>query len=283
MNRIHLLALVVLLGGCASKSTVNNPKAESIVSKMWRLTFDRRLEQNDLAAPILNVDFGSETLPFLVNTASTTHVIDTWAAKATKLPIKNAIIHAPFEINDEVQANANFYVSTLNSRFEENGVAGHLSPQLLTQGKAIAIDFLNSKLYRGEFSELVKLNYGLVVTGAAGRVCPNQGPAEASLYVLQVKIDGQPLNLLVDSSAEDTTISAAHPVTKKLAKDGKTNFSKLHKGTVSVGGKTVERLIDVKEFTDLPCNVDGVLGMDVLKLCTLIFSKQELALNCIND
>lgn len=283
MKHILFVTAALLLNGCASKSTTskeNNPAINQVVTstpKMWRLTFDKRLEQNDFAAPILNLVFGSETLPFLVNTSSTSHSIDQWAADALKLTPANNIISTDFKIYSQALPLANFQVTKMNPRYEENGVAGFISPQLLITENAIALDFLNSKVFQDKFDNLVG-QYN--VKDSKIDACLKQGPEGASLYIVPVKINGSDLNMLVDSSAEDTTIKQSHPLAKSLLKDGNGKLFKLHKVKVSITGKTVTRLIDIKELPSLPCKADGLLGMDVLKLCVLIMDKNQLAVNC---
>lgn len=285
MKHILLLALVVLFGGCASSAKKTGPLLDMEASpNMWRLTFDKRLEQNDFAAPILNVDFSNDTLPFLINTSSPTHTMDTWAAASVKLSEKSPdVIKTALRIDGETLEPANIYVSKMNSRYEQNGVAGSLSPQLLLKSKAIALDFLNSKLYRGEFADLAKQHMANPVTTETGSVCRDQGPEKASLYILRVKVNGESINMLVDSSAEDTTLATSHPLAEKLRKHGKASYSKLYKATVMIDGKTISRHLDIKNFSELPCKAEGLLGMDVLKLCNIVISNTELAINCRNN
>jgi len=287
MKHILLLVLGLILGGCASDGSTKPHASAKVVNPnattVWRLTFDKRLEQNDFAAPIVNVDFGDETLPFLVDTAATSHVIDQWAAKLTGLPVENDRLTTAFEIDDDKMPAAGFTVAKLNSRYEDSGVAGSLSPQLLMGDKAIALDFLNSKFHRGDFDALMADRNAEVVTAETGKICPEQGPAKTNLYVLTVKIDNIPLKLLVDSNAEETAVIAGHAAAMKLSKEGKSNFSRLHKGKVTVGGKTVTRMVDILDMPNLPCGVEGVLGMDVLKLCTLVIDQKRMGLRCNND
>lgn len=277
MNHILFLVLTLILSGCASKSKVMEEPVASKSSRFWRLTFDKRLELNDFAAPILNLDFGNETLPFLVNTASTFHSIDTWAAEVLNFKSNQNVIQTSFKIYSYPFAKANFHIKKMNSRYEENGVAGLVSPQLLMENDAIALDFLNSKVYRGKYDELIN-KYNVVEQ--IGNACTNQGQEKASLYIVPVKINESVLNLLVDSSAEDTTIKASLPFSKSLNQKLNGKIIKLHKIQLSIAGKKVTRLIDIKKLPELPCKADGLLGMDVLKLCILVLNKDKYALDC---
>ena len=283
MKHILFVTVALILNGCASKPTApkeNNPTVNQVAattSKMWRLTFDKRLEQNDFAAPILNLDFGSETLPFLVDTSSTSHSIDKWAADALQISSGDNVIQADFKIYAQEFPAANFQVTKMNPRYEANGVAGHISPQLLIGENAMAMDFLNSKMFHDTFEHLAQqFNVNENKTSA----CLKQNSKGTSLYILPVKINGSELNMLVDSSAEDTVIKLNHPLAKDLLKNRNGKLFKLHKVKISLAGKKVSRLIDIKELPSLPCKADGLLGMDVLKLCILIMDKNQLAINC---
>lgn len=281
MKHTLSILLAITLGGCASEPKKIEPKQEPTAT-VWRLTFDKRLEQNDFAAPILNVDFGAETFPFYVSTASASHTIDTWAAGLTKIQVANNLMKSHVEIDDDYIADLSFNVAKQNSRFEANGVAGWLVPQLLINSqRAVAVDFFNSKFYLGKFESLLKERGAVVVSETQGNVC--QGANQTPLYLLVVKIDDVPVTLLVDSVAEDTILSEGQPVAKKLSSSAKSKFTKFLNAKVNVGGKTVTRMVEIEPVTNLPCAAEGVIGMDVLKLCTLVLDQQRFGVNCITD
>lgn len=291
MKHILFLAALALIGaGCAqTPSAALSPTAAAAPKRLssprfWRLTFDRRLEQNDFAAPILNVDFGDDTLPFLVNTGVRGHIIDNWAAQEAKLPVDRGLAHLSFEISNDKRGPQDFRVQKLNTKYEQNGVAGSLSPQLLIEpDQAIALDFFNSKFYHGPFEVLMSQQHATLVSDGAPEVCASETPGEAPLYLLMVKVDDIPLRLLMDSSAEGVSVIANQPAAEKLNKEGAITFFKQRRGKVSIGGKTVTRLVTVLEKSALPCNAEGVVGMDTLKLCTIVLDQKRVGLNCLNN
>jgi hypothetical protein len=282
MTNTTIVALLVLLTSCAG---TNRP---------LNLTFDKRLEQQGIAAPVLVASVSGTKVLFIINTAASAPTLAPWVAenmaglkevtvqKDRHEKIKLELVRAPLRYDGVNYGEHDFYVSHLPSSYRALGIGGVLPPQLLAPvGQAVVIDFKKSEIRQGQFRELVLETSSTQLTGDTYKVC--QG--EVSLYATDVKVNGKDMRMLLDSSLERSLISDESTVGKQLlgtrkaapAPGKSVRFRGVH---FELAGGSHHLGASVRKLPSKVCGEDGRLGMDYLRRCMIFMEGQKFALDC---
>lgn len=266
--------------------------------------------------PVVHATISGHPTILLVDTGANVHVVAGWLARKLGLSMKKlggqgsdhvgrAIttwrVESPELALEEwgpVSASS-LIVTEIPEAIEKMGIGGILSPQKLgDEGDAVVVD-----LYRGELRaawwdeasrELASRGAPLVV-GPEDNACEEpDGSGSALSYVVPATIEGEKLALLVDTGAQRSDIFASSASGQRLSPRsvvdkepiytaaGKVSARRLRDAKVQAGGFSVVADVGlVQGKADSACPRDGVLAMDLLRACTLLFGRARVAGSCL--
>ena len=264
--------------------------------------------------PLVHGTIGGQPAWMLVDTGANSHVIASWLAKKAGLALKplgdvgtdhtgksvatfsvehpNVAIDAWGTLDD-----GPMLVTEIPEPIEKLGIGAFISPQWLgAKGEAIVIDFVAKELrsmpYADAIARVAARGKPLVPSG--GRICEDTGSAIKGLaFVIPGVIDGQPVDLLLDTGAHRTDLLTSAKAGQKLAPRSVPNAEQMYaasglvktrlvKGAqVKVGEWSITADVDlIPGSADPVCPRDGVVSMDVLKSCVLVLGKKEMTGRC---
>lgn len=268
--------------------------------------------------PIVRGSVGGVPTLFLVDTGANAHVVTRWLAKKAKLSLENhgdsstdhvgkpvatfRTSHPSFVIDGwGPLPNQETIVIDVPEGLEKLGIGAFLSPQKL-DASTIVLD-----LSRGELREGASLDEekGALAEWATFsrpelRSLPEPTPCKddtnpfgALSFVVPATLDDQRATLLVDTGAQRTDIFLGSNAGRALAAraeageslllaSGKIDTKVLRDTAVSVGN--VRARLDVGVLpgaSDTTCPREGVLAMDVLRRCVLVFGGGTFHGRCI--
>ena len=253
---------------------------------------------------------GVETL-ILVDTGANSHVIAGWLARKANLTLRQMgdtgtdhtgraieTRRAPHpqvaitgwgDLPDEPML-----VTDVPEAVSRLGIGAFLSPQqLATDDMPIILDFPHKEMRTGD-KTTVPSNVGAALTLDPVRAClDEESPVKGRAFVILGKVEGQSVELLLDTGAHHSDLLLSSKPGKALlpkseaskeqvyAASGKVTPRILRSAKVTVGA--VEGTFDVDlipgERDDF-CPRDGVLAMDVLQSCELILTPKNVKGQC---
>jgi len=123
----------------------------------------------------------------------------------------------------------------------------------------------------------------LIEPSTAGR-CEDDGPAGGLAFVVPARIGDERVGLLLDTGAQRSDLLGSSSAGKRLAAgsipaadplfaaSGRIAGRQLRGMDVRAGSVSITTTVNLVDGTaDASCPRDGVLGMDVLRGCTLVF------------
>lgn len=264
------------------------------------LRYDTALSAAGFPSPVLDVVVNGRRAVLLVDTGASVHTLAKWfvdAAKLTPQPTDHTVTGSTGAVTRvDVVANVEArlvdgrlvipqaIVADLPPLFEQHRIAGLLSPQLLAgAGEAVLFDLRRPRL---------SIRPDNTPPSGRDRVCVNGESAFRNrLYATAVTIAGTEASLLVDSGATRTTIrvdSTAGKALRGRAVEGGENRGVggavdrlLVASGVAVRRGSANAVMDVRLGTGQnACGADGLLGMDLLKGCSVLLGESSSALRC---
>jgi predicted aspartyl protease len=250
---------------------------------------------------------------FVLDTGAGTHTLAFWLAKKAGLNRRQTELKARDGAGRTLDVNLvhrvqvaipglgaftleDAIVAEFPPFFEEEGIGGALSPQLLApRGRAVVLDMPASRARledaAGAKRAARSLPQSLAANGIAG--CADlAAPLANFLFQVPVVVEGEDLLLTLDTGAGRTGIheaSAAGPKLKPRAvpRKGAASLGGVHEASsvqgVLVKAGTAEAMVEVDLVPagrSRTCRADGLLGMDVLKQCVLVVSRSDFAGGC---
>ncbi len=244
---------------------------------------------------------GIET-QLMVDTGANTHVITAWLARKAGLELRSAgdsgTDHAGRAIKPQRSERPNIRIETWGSlhdqpalvaevpdTLEKLGIGGFVSPQqLATEDRYIVLDLERAEMRTSTKDDLPKIQ-GRVLGRGQPRVCVDDStPLRSRSFVVKGSIETQDVDLLVDTGAPMSDLLASSVAGKAVlprtienkdevyAASGKVHPRLLKSAKLAIG--EVEAVVDINVMTggeDAFCPRDGVVAMDVLRHCVLIF------------
>lgn len=290
-----------------------SPSAAAHEGARFRLEASQGDHRPMRASPIVEGRLSGIPTLFVLDTGAGTHTLTSWLAKKaglkmqrTELKVRDAAgrsldLNMVHGVKVAISGLGAFtlqgaIVAEFPPFFEEEGIGGALSPQLLAPaGQAVVLDMLASRA-RLEDTAVAKraaraLPQSLAERGIQG--CADlAAPLANFLFQVPTVIDGDDLLLTLDTGAGRTGIheaSAAGPKLKPRAvpRQGAAAVGGAHEAS-SVQGVVVKAgMAEATLEVDLvpatsgrTCRADGRLGMDVLKRCVLVVSRSDFAGGC---
>jgi hypothetical protein len=298
---VTLLAVVVL-------PVVVSGNATRTIS----LDYDATLSRGDFPNPAARLTVNGRTAWFLFDTGAGIHTVASWFADAAGLEVDHSfgekvggvdatgrpyamggVYNSAGRLDDgsdltlEVAAVAEF-----PSDFEQFEIGGVVNPQLLAaEGQAAVLDLRVPELRLEPFDQAVERTGARAVPRDQLQVCGSPKDAIPNLlFALDVSAGGRTGRLLVDSGAgitklvRDSALVGDVPLApgghaSGLA--GKPQPFRLARGLEMRFGDfrvTVDaRVVDEGHGQ---CGPDGILGLDALRQCVMVFSDKDLAIAC---
>jgi hypothetical protein len=176
--------------------------------------------------------------------------------------------------------------------FDELGIGLILSPQRAVEdGQALRIDYRTGALTRivDPPMSIVPRPGHWPAPGRCGGPTDQSGP----FYLVDAKIDGEAVALTLDTGADATCVFGGAPIAQVLRSRYRTTADQAY----GAGGaiqmrRTPEILVHVGKVATLralpilpreahgACGQDGHLGLDVLRSCVIVISRDHASVEC---
>ena len=266
--------------------------------------------------PLVTGTIAGQPVLMLVDTGANSHVIAGWLARKLGLAMKKlgdvGTDHvgksiATFRVEKPELAIDDWgtlvrtpvLATDVPDVIEKLGIGAFISPQrLVEEGDAVVLDLVKGELRPALWDEA---HYELSASGSPlvlpdqGRACEeNEGPIKGLAYVLPATVDGQRVDLLVDTGAQHsdvfTTSAAGQRLTAQstvneepmYTASGKISARMLKGARVTAGSFSVVTDVDlIGGSADASCPRDGVLAMDVLRSCSLLLGRSKIYARCL--
>jgi predicted aspartyl protease len=328
--RIPVLALALTLIGaaCAPAGAPSEPKPRlatatpapgeprPVLKRKQRLEFDIRGRAFPL--PIVRGSVGGFPTLFLVDTGANSHVIAGWLARKLGLRMNKlgdigtdhvgkAI--AAFRIDRPKLALDDWgpiapgpvLAAEVPEAIEKLGIGGFISPQrLVEEGDSVVLDLAGGEIRSAWWDEAL---YSLSASGTTlvvadqGHACEeSEGTIKGLAFVVPATIQGNRVDLLVDTGAQHSDLFASSPAGQKLAAQsvpnhepmytasGKISARRIRGASIGSAALTITSDVDlIGGAADASCPRDGVLAMDVLRSCALLLGRKQVYARCLGD
>ncbi|MBK8173468.1 MAG: hypothetical protein IPK60_24465 [Sandaracinaceae bacterium] len=273
-------------GQAREPQTANDLPRESTSDA--RATLQYEVDGHSMPQPYVNAMVGTHATRFLIDTGSNTNVIARWFADEIQLPLTrapgNAAGQPPVMLIDHplidiegfgaVDLDSAIVVET-NAIFEELGIGGTLSPQLLvTNESAVRLDLQRDTLERIPRTGALNMEGtdGELLTRTPVGACDEmQRGIVLRTLLVRGTVGGSDVQLALDSGALQTVVRSQSAGTPHGADT-----------VVSIG--SVNRTLDVGAIEHEAagrCTWDGLVGRDFLSNCVLVFDLDRVAGKCL--
>jgi predicted aspartyl protease len=264
--------------------------------------------------PVVYGSIGGEPTWMLVDTGANSHVIARWLAKKAKLAMKplgdvgtdhtgRAVttysVDHPSVVIDTwgPLEDGPMLVTDVPDPIEKLGIGAFISPQWLgADGEAVVMDLVAKTMSSAPFDDAVRAleAHGKPLVPTGGRICEDTGSAIKGLaFVIPATIDGNKVELLLDTGAHRTDLLTTAKVGQRLAPrsvpsqeqmyaaSGLVHTRLVRGANVKVGEWAITTDIDlIPGVADPVCPRDGVVSMDVLKSCVLVLGRKQMMGRC---
>jgi hypothetical protein len=252
----------------------------------------------------------------LVDTGANSHVIAAWLARKIGLPMKKLGDIGTDHVGKSIAtyridkldmsidgwgklATTTALATEVPDVIEKLGIGAFISPQRLDEeGDAVMLDLRKGEIRSAWWDEA---HAALGASGVAlvhaeqGKACEeNDGPVKGLAFVVPSVVDSQRVELLIDTGAQHSDVFTSSPAGQKLVgqsastkepmytASGRVSARKLRGARVSAGSVSVTTDVDLIEgIADGSCPRDGVLAMDVLRSCSLLFGRSKIYGRCM--
>ncbi len=301
-------------GGRARLATAA-PSGDSPKALTRRAALRFEIRGRSFPLPVVSGTIAGRPVLMLVDTGANSHVIAGWLARKLGLPMKKLgdigtdhvgksistyrIDKLEMAIDEWGPLSATTVLATeVPDVIERLGIGAFISPQRLEEeGDAVVLDLAKGELRAAWWDEA---RYELSATGTSlvepdqARACEeSDGPVKGLAFVVPATIDSQRVQLLVDTGAQHSDVFTTSAAGQKLASQstpnkeamytasGKISARKLRGAKVTTGSFAVTTDVDlIQGVADGSCPRDGVLAMDVLRSCSLLFGRSQIHGRC---
>lgn len=263
-------------------------------------------------SPLVKAKVNDVPALFMVDTGANCHMLTGWFARkagvsASAIPDKGTD-HAGKTIETRLAEHVKIGildwgelpegpvpVVEVPDILERLGIGGFVSPQqLATDELSVVLDLDGGVMHVAKAGSEATLLPGRKLGDGAARAClDDASPLKNKSYVVRGTADGKAVDLLVDTGAGTTDILSSSGAGKALITRAGDTKDDVYAASGKVKPRTVKGVkVALGEVTTtldvslLPgekdefCPRDGVVGMDLLKHCTLIFGPRSMRGTC---
>lgn len=299
----------------AARAPDDAAQARALAGKPRRASLRYEVRGRPFPLPLVTGTIGGQPATMMIDTGANSHIVASWFAKKAGLAAKKADagtdhvgksiptyrIDKPDITIDEWGALAEGPVlaTDVPEVFERLGIAAFLSPQrMVTERESIVLDLARAEMRGAVWDEA---HYELSAEGVPmvqgddwGRTCEETiGAIKVLSFVLPATVGTQRVSLLVDTGAQHSDVFMSSPAGQRLVAQsvqnqeplytasGKISARKLKGVKVTAGSFAVTTDVDlIGGAADASCPRDGVLAMDLLRSCALLFGPARVYGRC---
>jgi predicted aspartyl protease len=292
--------------------------ASEVAARPRRAVLRYELNGRSFPLPLVHGSVGGEPVWMLVDTGANSHVIASWVARKLGMPMRPlgdvgsdhtghavtafTVDHPNVAIDDwGALAGATMLVTDVPDPIARIGIGAFVSPQWLApEGEVLVLDLSGGEMHTASWDDAAReldARAGLEIapSGMSGvRLCQDSASAIAGLaFVLSARIEGNPVELLLDTGAHRTDLLSASKAGRALAirarpsreqmyaASGLVRTSVVRSAQVKIGDWALTTDVDVVPgVSDPACPRDGVVSMDALESCTLVLGRKRLRGRC---
>jgi hypothetical protein len=273
------------------------------------LRYDRALASQGFVSPVLVVKVNGKEGAFLMDSGASMTVISRWYGDLAKIRTEgytsasgssgsssaSTLAKLDFSItarngNPVLFQGQNALVVDLPSFFQENRIAGIVSPQQLLRDNEYGIlDLSESPSFEITENKPQSLKHASQLEQV---VSDGPGGQKTVLFTLMGEVEGVRTSFIVDTGADAASIGIKTEAGRKLFPKSVPS----HEKTGGIAGKPVEirvaphartKILGVKSEMEIRLQpisekmpADGMLGMRFLKNCSLILSQKFGSISC---
>lgn len=262
--------------------------------------------------PVVSGTIAGQPVLMLVDTGANSHVVAGWFARKLGLPMKKLgeigtdhvgksiatyrIDKADMTIDEWGKLSATTVLATeVPEVIEKLGIGAFISPQRLDEeGDAIILDLKKAEIRSAWWDDARDEVGEPFVVLDQGKACEeSDGPVKGLAFVVPAVIESQRAQLLVDTGAQHSDIFTTSLAGQKLVgqsttnkepmytASGKISARQLKAAKVTVGSFSTTADVDlIQGAADSSCPRDGVLAMDVLRTCQIVFGRSKVQGRC---
>lgn len=265
--------------------------------------------------PLVRGTIGGQSVWMLVDTGANSHVVASWVARRVGLPMRalgnvgsdhtgKAVraysVEHPGIVLDEWGAlpDGEVLVTDVPEAIERIGIGAFVSPQWLAgQGEGLVLDLAGAEMHAApwdEASRTLEGRPGSDLAPAGVHACRDDASAIRGLaFVLRASVDGHGVDLLLDTGAHRTDLLTTSAAGKALAPRAAPSHEPKYAASglvqtlvvrgvaLHVGDWAVTSDVDlVAGVADPLCPRDGVVSMDALASCMLLFGQGTMRGRC---
>lgn len=310
------LALVAACGGANGKPGVaqNAAATPGDPHELRRVDLEFSIHDKPFPLPIVHGTVAGVQTLFLVDTGANAHILSGAIARKAQLTTRAfgdvGVDHSGRSIETRRAPHPQVHIDNWGDLPDEPmlvtdvpeavtrlGIGGFLSPQqLVGDDTSLVLDFQKSEMRQMHRGDALDAS-GSALALDTPRVCIDRdSPLRGLAFVLHAQIEGNPADLLIDSGAHHSDLLSASAPAKALlprseatgepvyAASGKVTPRTVRDAHIRVGALEATRDIDlIPGQQDEFCPRDGVLAMDVLKKCVLVFDRETVSGVCNSD
>jgi hypothetical protein len=272
------------------------------------------LHGREFPLPLLHGTVGGQPTWMLVDSGANSHVIAQWLAKKAKLALRPlgevgtdhtgraVMTYSADEPRVTVDgwgalAEGPMLVTEVPAAIEELGIGAFISPQWLGEDdEGVVVDFVHGTVSAAPFDDAVRglAGRGRDLAPAGGKLCEDIGsPIRGLGFVIPASVEGNAVQLLLDTGAYRTDLLTSAGAGKRLASRSVANREQMYAASglvhtrlvkaahVAVGAFSIVSDVElVPGSADPACPRDGVVSMDVLKSCVVVLGRKQMTGRC---
>lgn len=263
--------------------------------------------------PVVHGTISGEPTWMLVDTGANSHVVAGWLARKAHLDMRNlgdvgtdhtgrtiatSRVDHPKVLVDEWGAlpDGPILVTEVPEAVARLGIGAFISPQALGAADgAIVLDLKNAEMHDDDAVEAKAAiaSRGAEMFTGAHACADDDSPIKGLAFVIPATIEGTRANLLLDTGAHHSDLLISTAIGKRLlprsianreqvyAASGKIVTRTVRTAKLNIGQYAVITDIDlIPGESDSNCPRDGVLAMDILRLCVIVLEQAKVFGRC---
>ncbi len=311
----HAEAPPLARASLAASVPVAPASAPEVAQGPRRTALRYELNGRKFPLPLVHGTVGGEPVWMLIDTGANSHVLASWVARKLGLSMRPlgeigsdhtghavtayTVDHPRVVIDDwGALSTATMLVTDVPEPIARIGIGAFVSPQWLApESEALVLDLAAGEMHEAAWSDAAReLDHhaGREIAPSNVRLCQDSASTIPGLaFVLAARVDGHPVDLLLDTGAHRTDLLSTSKAGRLLAQRAKPSGEQMYSASglvrtsvvrsaqVKVGDWSLTTDIDVVPgVSDPACPRDGVVSMDALESCTLLLGRKMVRGRC---